>query len=67
MNQQEPQSRKVTKDTSEIVVYECGCNNRKQIRVVYDGGFDEKFVVEYCQKCYDQEDREFEISIEELF
>ena len=64
MNPQELQSRKVTKDTSEIVVYECGCNSKKEIRVVYDGGFDEKFAVEYCDVCYEQEDKRFMISME---
>ncbi|MCV0412197.1 hypothetical protein [Nitrosarchaeum sp.] len=64
MNQRESQSRKVTTDTSEIIVYECDCNNRKQIRVVYDGGFNEKFTVEYCQDCYELESKKFEISME---
>lgn len=46
--------------------YECDCDEQKTIKVVYDGGFDEKFTVEYCQKCYDQENKEFEISMERL-
>jgi hypothetical protein len=65
MNHQESQSRKVTKDTLEIV-YECGCNSKKEIRVVYDGGFDEKFIVEYCNACYEQEDKRFMLSMEIL-
>ena len=65
MNPQESQSRKVTKDTLEIV-YECGCNNKKKIRVVYDGGFDEKFTVDYCELCYEQEDKRFMLSMERL-
>lgn len=64
MNHQYSQSRKVTNDTPEIVVYECGCSDKKKIKVVYDGGFGDKFTVEYCEKCYDQEDKKFEISME---
>jgi len=46
--------------------YECTCDYQKNIRVVYDGGFDEKFTVEYCERCYEQEDKEFVISMERL-
>lgn len=66
MNLQETQSRTVTKDTPETIVYECGCNNKKEIRVVYDGGFNEKFTVEYCEKCYEKEDQRFMDSMERI-
>lgn len=46
--------------------YECDCDNQKTIKVVYDGGFDEKFVAEYCEKCYEQEDKKFMISMEKV-
>ncbi|MGI0057111.1 MAG: hypothetical protein ACREAK_07025 [Nitrosarchaeum sp.] len=66
MNSQEQQSAKKEKDTSEIVVYQCNCDEIKKIRVVYDGGFGEKFTVEYCQKCYEQEDKKFVDSMEKI-
>ena len=53
--------------TPETIVYECYCDNEKHIRVVFDGGYDDRDTVEYCQKCFDQEDNEFMISMEELF
>lgn len=43
--------------------YKCDCDEQKTIKVVYDCGFDEKFVVEYCQKCYEQEDKKFMLSM----
>ncbi len=65
MNFQDSQSEKAVKTTPEIV-YECNCKKQKKFRVVYDGGFDEKFTVEYCQKCYDQDNKQFMISMERV-
>ncbi|MBS3923498.1 MAG: hypothetical protein KGZ37_10185 [Nitrosarchaeum sp.] len=64
MNFNESQSEKIAKTTP--VDYECSCNDKKKIKVVYDGGFDEKFAVEYCDVCYEQEDKRFMISMERL-
>jgi hypothetical protein len=52
--------------TTNNAEYECVCDESKTIRVVYDGGFDEKFIVEYCDLCYEQEDKRFMISMERL-
>ena len=45
----------------------CKCLEQKQYCVVFDGGFNENYTVEYCQRCYDQDDKQFMISVEELF
>jgi len=67
MKSRDLQSEKSGKITREVIVYQCDCDDEKQIRVVYDGGFDEKYTVEYCKKCYDSDDKQFMISAEELF
>jgi hypothetical protein len=52
--------------TNETLSYECTCDKIKQIRVVFDGGFENKQIVKYCENCYDQEDKEFMLSMERL-
>ena len=64
MNNQDSQSEKYIKITPETVIHECNCNDKKIIRVVHDGGFGDKFIAEYCQKCYERESKEFMISTE---
>ena len=54
------------KERNSIPSLECNCDNEKKIRTVEDGGFGDKFTVEYCEKCYEQENKEFEISMERL-
>jgi len=53
--------------TPEFTEYECECLEDKKFRVVFDGGSTGNYSIEYCQKCFDQEDNEFMISVEELF
>jgi len=67
MGVQDLQSEKSGKIIREAIVYQCDCDDEKQIRVVYDVGFDEKYTVEYCKKCYELEDKQFLVSMEELF
>ncbi len=55
------------KEKNSVPSLECYCDNEKKIRTVQDGGFGDKFIVEYCQKCYDSDDRQYEISMEMLF
>lgn len=51
--------------TGEITpILTCKCLEPKQYHLVFDGGFNEKYAIEYCQKCFDQEDKEFMISME---
>ncbi len=65
MKLKDTQFKKSGKHTLEAV-YQCDCNDEKRIRVVYDGGFDGKYTIEFCQNCYDEEDKEFMISMEEI-
>ena len=34
---------------------------------MFDGGSTGNYIVEYCQRCYDEDDKQFMISVEELF
>lgn len=47
------------------VVFECECIEDKKYRLVFDDG-SKPYVVEYCQKCFDQDDKQFMLSMEEL-
>lgn len=44
--------------------YECECLENKKYRVVFDGAQIGQYVVEYCQKCFDQDDKAFLIRME---
>jgi len=57
----------MNENVSEIIEYECNCTERKCFRVVFDGGSTGNYIVEYCQRCYDEDDKQFTITVEELF
>ena len=46
--------------------HECYCDEKKKYRLIFDGGDSGNYIVEYCQKCYDSDDKQFMISVEEL-
>jgi len=46
--------------------YECECQDKKAYRLTFDGGSTGHYAIEYCQKCYDSDDRQFMISMEEI-
>jgi hypothetical protein len=46
--------------------YECKCSEDKKYRVVFDGANTGQYVVEYCQNCFDQDDKQHMISMEGL-
>lgn len=48
-------------------IYECECTEEKKFRVTYDGGSSGQYAIEFCQICFDQDDRQFMISQERLF
>lgn len=48
-------------------IFECECLENKRYRLIFDGGDSGNYIVEYCQKCYDQDDKQYVISTEELF
>lgn len=56
----------MNRNTSTTTEYECNCTEEKKFRVVFDGGESGNYIVEYCQKCYDADDRQFMISGEGL-
>lgn len=47
--------------------YECECADKKKYKLVFDGATIGKYAVEYCQRCYDSDDKQFLVSTEELF
>ena len=53
-----------TKFTPEITEYECECSDTKKFRIIFDGASTGNYTVEYCQKCYDSDDKQFMISME---
>jgi len=57
----------MSQNVSKPIEYECNCTERKCFRVMFDGGSTGNYIVEYCQKCYDEDDKQFMISVEELF
>jgi len=53
--------------TNDYNEFECECNERKKFRLTFDGGDSQNYFVEYCQNCYDSDDKQFMISEAELF
>lgn len=47
-------------------IYECECQDKKAYRLTFDGASTGNYTVEYCQKCYDSDDKQFMISEERL-
>jgi len=47
-------------------VFVCSCPSSKKHRLTFNGGSAGQYDLEICQKCYDQEDKQFLIS-EECF
>jgi hypothetical protein len=50
-----------------ISSFECLCSEKKKFRVEFDGASTGNYIIEYCEKCYDSDDKQFMISMEELF
>ena len=46
--------------------FECECLENKIYRLVFDGDSTGNYIVEYCQRCFDQDDKQFMISMDEL-
>jgi hypothetical protein len=55
-----------TSSTPKIAEYECECLDDKKFIVVFDGDSTGNYIIEYCQKCYDSDDKQFMISMEIL-
>lgn len=43
--------------------YECECTEPRVYRLTFDGGSSGNYVVEYCQKCYNEDDKQFLLSM----
>lgn len=56
----------MSQNTSETIEYECICTEDKKFRIIFDGDSTGQYVVEYCQSCYDSDDKQFMISEEGL-
>jgi len=53
-----------TGSTLELIGYECECLDKKKFRIVFDGASTGNYIIEYCQKCYDSDDKQFMILTE---
>ncbi len=56
----------MSKNITTPLEYECECLDDKKFRVLFDGDSTENYIIEYCQKCYDSDDKQFMISMEIL-
>jgi len=54
----------MSKITTTPLEYECECLEKKKFRIVFDGDSTGNYIVEYCQKCFDSDDKQFMISTE---
>ncbi len=50
----------------EFPEFECICKDGKKYRLKFDGGSLGHYIVEYCQKCFDQDDKMDLLSMEEI-
>ncbi len=46
------------------VTFVCPCSSEKSHRLIFDGGSTGQYVVEFCKRCYQKEDKRFLISEE---
>lgn len=47
-------------------IYECECQDKKAYRLTFDGASTGHYIAEYCQKCYDSDDKQFMIYEERI-
>ena len=52
----------MSKNITTPLEYECDCTEKKKFRIVFDGDSTGNYIIEYCQKCYDSDDKQFMIS-----
>ena len=51
-------------DRKESIAFECNCELEKKYRLTCDGDSTGNYIVEYCQSCFDSDDKQFLISTE---
>ncbi len=49
-----------------ISVFECNCENEKKYSLTFDGADSGNYIIEYCERCYDSDDKQFMVSMEML-
>ena len=54
----------MSKNITTPLEYECDCTEKKKFRIVFDGDSTGNYIVEYCEKCFGQDDKQFMISTE---
>lgn len=50
----------------QVIEFECECTSEKRIRAIFDGGNSGYYSVDYCQSCFDGDDKQFLISMENI-
>ena len=60
------ESKLVSKETIENSTFECYCSEEKKYRITFDGASTGNYIIDYCQKCYDSDDKQFMILTEAL-
>ena len=56
----------LTQITPEFVEYECECSDSKKFRITFDGASTGNYIIDYCQRCYESDDKQFMILTEAL-
>ena len=54
----------IDKMENDIPYFECECTCDKKYCLIFDGGDSENYAVEYCQNCFDNDDKQFLLSKE---
>ena len=45
-----------------VPVFACECKEPQVYRLKFSGGSDGDYIIEYCQRCYDNDDKQFLMS-----
>ena len=53
-----------TPQSTELTEFACFCKEEKKFQIEFDGGDSGNYIVKYCQKCFDSDDKVFMISFE---
>lgn len=52
--------------SSDVIAFECKCNDGKTHRLTFDGGQSGPYKVDLCHNCYKIEDKQFMVSESEV-
>ncbi len=62
----ESEHRNINDSVLKNSIFTCNCIEQKTIKVTFDGGLSGNYIIEYCQMCFDQDDKQFLINVEQL-